>query len=663
MFVKRVRNGLVAQPTQKSFNLAIWDNAFSAITRPTTEDIRLHEAGKWAFLKFESIRRKLEPVFVTGRSKRDRLSMFVGGANRDCHLLVKLATPVDSEELLVMEQIIQAKLEQPYGFGPARPDEMLLSSVDSLRFPIRMVHSVKELEIETKTSDLEIIERVYISSYLAQIYSIVEGYWMHALWNGLYIDSTTRDDSDLVLPPNHLDPIVTIISDYRRQALMGELLIHFSQEWKYVLTDEQKERFAARFPEVTIVDQASDLRFHVSKKTKPDEEVMISLLKGAQAERGYYAPLVDEPLEKIGAITLRMLLQAWEVLYALSEVLMTTFPTIEDSGVYSIEKLLRYAPAIRKKDLVGLVVQWCNVEEDVAQHIVKFFSYGPHRKGELWGHPLVEISDTEVVPLIAPIRYSNIERTFEQWMRDSGFRLTDKGPLFEAYIRKELIESLNRSELLKDAAVHPSKLILRDGNVEEEIDIVMRVGKTILIGEAKCFLFPSEPIEVARYFDALANAATQVKRKVDFARCNLPRLTDQLGISGSTYEDLAVEPFVVLNQPFGTGFPQGDVPIVDELILKRFFEGKWDRLGIYDKGSLETHSALSLYNNEEEAASKISTYLRYPPQLRHYRQNVRPNIQWYPAVEKSERQFAAVHFEVVLPLPNLELQFDKTRRS
>ncbi len=42
-FIKKARNGLIPQPTQKSFDLTIWDDAFLRINEPTTEDIRLHE--------------------------------------------------------------------------------------------------------------------------------------------------------------------------------------------------------------------------------------------------------------------------------------------------------------------------------------------------------------------------------------------------------------------------------------------------------------------------------------------------------------------------------------------------------------------------------------------------------------------------------------------
>ena len=99
-FIKKVQNGLIPQPTQKSFDLPIWDDAFLRINKPTTEDIRLHETGMWIFKKLESIRRKLKPIWVKGFSQRDQLLLFVGGANRDCQLLANMTLPVDSKEIL-----------------------------------------------------------------------------------------------------------------------------------------------------------------------------------------------------------------------------------------------------------------------------------------------------------------------------------------------------------------------------------------------------------------------------------------------------------------------------------------------------------------------------------------------------------------------------------
>jgi hypothetical protein len=237
--------------------------------------------------------------------------------------------------------------------------------------------------------------------------------------------------------------------------------------------------------------------------------------------------------------------------------------------------------------------------------------------------------------------------------KDSGLKLSDKGYLFENYARTELAQSLNRSELLKNAEVHPTKLVLRGEDAYEEIDIVIRLQNTVLLCEAKCLLFPAEPIEMSRYFDVLEDARSQILRKVKFARHNLLNLASQLGVSDATA--LTIEPLILVNQPFGAGWPQGDVPVADEVILNRFFDGKWYQLSTYNDGELQNHFTFDLYQSEDEASSTIAAYLKSPPQLRHYRQNIKAGLQWYPAVDEQDRLLATVNLDVTLPLPDLNL--------
>jgi hypothetical protein len=554
-----------------------------------------------------------------------------------------------------MEQVVQANVEQPYGLGPANPDSLLLSSVDSLRFPIQRIYSQLDASAsEMDLREIEVIDRIRQSANLAQLYSIVEGYWMHALWNGWYVESTTQDDADLILPPEEERPIIAASSQYRREVLMLEFFFHFSHQWKRVLTEKEQHEFLSSLPKITITGEGSERNLAVSRREQADNTAMMMLENALQAERGYYLPLVNEPLAKLGTVDLHLLLDAWQVLFALSEALIDTLPSVNDSGVYSIEKLLKYAPTIRISELIKLFMSWCYLNEEIAQRLVEFFSYGPNQKRELWGHPLIKTNDDELIPLLAPIRYGNIERTFELWMKDSGLKLSDKGPLFEEYIRPTLTRALSRSRVLKDAAVHPTSLILRGSDGVEEIDVVLRIRNTVLLGEAKCLLFPADPIEFSRYFDVLADAALQVLRKVDFANRHRELLAKTLGIPGIPTDNLVIQPFILVNQPFGSGFVQNSVPVVDEFILTRFFEGTWDRMASYtDANELEAGFTFHLYSNEEEAASNIFAYLENPPQIQHYWTNIKPIIQWYPAVDELDRKIAAAHLEVVLPLPDL----------
>jgi LmbE family N-acetylglucosaminyl deacetylase len=53
------------------------------------------------------------------------------------------------------------------------------------------------------------------------------------------------------------------------------------------------------------------------------------------------------------------------------------------------------------------------------------------------------------------------------------------------------------------------------GERSEEIDIVAAIGSVVLIGEAKCFLEPTEPKQFARHRDKVIDAVRQVSRKAD----------------------------------------------------------------------------------------------------------------------------------------------------
>jgi hypothetical protein len=170
-------------------------------------------------------------------------------------------------------------------------------------------------------------------------------------------------------------------------------------------------------------------------------------------------------------------------------------------------------------------------------------------------------------------------------------------------------------------------------------------------------LFPSEPIEVWRYFEVLSGAASQVRRKTESARRNIDQLLDKTKFREKVVrQNVTIQPFVLINQPFGAGFPIDGVPVVDELIWKRFFEGEYYQMvRTTDDGALRARSIIALYSNEAEAARNIAAYLDNPPQLLHYRQNLRTRLERFPRIDENDTHFAAVSLEVSLPIPDLDL--------
>jgi hypothetical protein len=259
---------------------------------------------------------------------------------------------------------------------------------------------------------------------------------------------------------------------------------------------------------------------------------------------------------------------------------------------------------------------------------------------------------------MTPLLYGNMERTIELWMKAGEMNLTEKGQLFEAHARSQLCESLTFSDMLKDAEVYPSNLVFSQEGYKEQIDIVIRIGNVVLVGEAKCVLFPSEPIEYFHYFKTLSDAAVQAERKVAFLSEHRGHLLQMLGLTGKmAAEVLRLQAFVLTNQPFGAGFAVKETPVVDLLILELYFDGRWERMvSVGGAGEPKAGSVVKLYSNEKEAAENVIAYLKDPPQLRHYKDNIRADLHWYPLLDEKDRRFVYVHPEVVLPLPNLDFK-------
>lgn len=652
-FTQFVRNGAVPQPTQRSFTLASWNKSFEGFEKASDEDTRLYRTGVWAFKKLEAVRRKLTSSWLDGISNHQLLMMYVAFANRVCQLVAK-ATPSPDDKIIISEQIIQAKLEQSFSIGAADPDSILLSSIDGLRFPLQKAFLQTEKPAAVTIEETEIIDHIKITAVLGQIYNIIEGYWMQALWNGWFVEPR-HDGSDLIRPPQGIAAIVSSISVYRRQALMLEAGFHFNYEWQHSLSNKAKSELVSTLPRILLKHRKGLAKFDVRAREKEDHGAVALLQNRIQAERSYYTPLMNELLPQAGKVTLKMLLEAWEVLYALAESMMQKIPGVKDSGVYTSEKLLKYAPTIHKEVLIGLVRKWCRFSASDAERIVEFFSYARGSKLELWGHPLVKVDDNQFAITFAPILYGNLERTFELWMKDGGLKLSEKGPLFESYIRENLIRSLSKSSGLRNARVYPTSVVLRDDLNTEQIDLVIRIGATVLIGEAKCLLFPSDPIEFSRYSEVLQDAAAQVLRKANFAERNKKILAERLELpSDIRIDELVIMPFVLVNQPSGAGCPVEGVPVVDEWILKRFFDGKWYRLvQINEVNEYEAESTFLLFDNDDDAAKRVISYLQDPPQLKHYRENIKVEVHTYPAIDREDQNFAAANLEVVLPLPEL----------
>lgn len=650
-FVQRVRDSSVKHPTQKGFSLEKWKQEFNKLTTPSESDHRLYESGVWAFEQFEQIRRNLKNFDRVNLAPEDKLKVVVAVPNRDCyHIALETLSGARPAEYLV-EQTLQMKVKgNEHGLAAANPDSAVTAFVDGARFPlIEALSNVDKQRAETTTySDRDVIDQARAKNMFGQLYVYLHGIWMQCLWNGWSVEETAH--GYLMSPPDDGTAGEHAVSDYRRRAISAEGTLSAFDMWRDGLDEVERQRIVSRIPLVTIKGSGKKRSFRVQPSTHQGNVPPTVYTNRFKIESDFYRPMLDLPLPKFPKLTLNVLLDSWEVLASLAAAMRGAFP--DDTKYSTVSNLLRYTPTIYADQVVALLTQWLKIGSAEAREVISFFTFDPRPNCELWAKPIIKFSKDSLTVLLAPLLQGNMQRTFDLWMRETGFNLTEKGFMFEDYAREALKQSIHESVKLDDAGMLNEGFFLKDESLDEEIDLLLWVKNVILIGEAKCQLFPSEPIEYHNYFKTLDDAAVQLQRKFDAVKRNKEAVLKELGLLGKIgVEQAQFVPFILTNHPLGVGHPMKGIPIIDLHALRQFLlEGEWHPLTIRsDRGSTAVGTQ-SLYANEEQAAQKLESFLTNPPQVDYYRHHLRSKRIPYSFLPLKGKGFARIEHEVVLPL-------------
>jgi hypothetical protein len=208
-------------------------------------------------------------------------------------------------------------------------------------------------------------------------------------------------------------------------------------------------------------------------------------------------------------------------------------------------------------------------------------------------------------------------RIGERWLRQGGFDLDRRGPVFEELARGKIAEYLREARLLRDAQIAPQSLIV--GPNREEVDLLVRIGRLVLVGEAKCQLFPVDAVESYRFQDRLHEGALQAARKATAVRDHPEDIRIPLGLRT---EQITVVPFVLSNSLLGSGYPINDVGVIDLVYLDLLL-----------REAQGTGSKERYYDNQTEAETRIPNLILRPPISRRLepfiREQGRPLLQGY----------------------------------
>src|SRR5690606_25257366 len=158
-------------------------------------------------------------------------------------------------------------------------------------------------------------------------------------------------------------------------------------------------------------------------------------------------------------------------------------------------------PAVRVHEALS---RGLGVDTAEAERMARYFTAEPLALSDmfgagLWHRPIIQLPGRSGVLIATAVLQSAnliyvLERLFKATRLDAALEKGSLGLAYEDRVRSKFGQALSRNQTLSDARVAPTA-ITRKAPDDEEIDLVLRVETLIIVGEIKCFVRPTDPID------------------------------------------------------------------------------------------------------------------------------------------------------------------------
>ena len=392
------------------------------------------------------------------------------------------------------------------------------------------------------------------------------------------------------------------------------------------------------------VEQRAGKRRRLVVGRPPITHMSAYAIAQAGLEGTYVNAFLTRALPKYADLSCALLLRAWHVLSDLTKVLAAerSRPTFTD-----FTNVRQWALVVRRSELVETLARALSVSDGVATQAIDFLSWSKGTYKGLWGAPFVPLpgQSDQLAIAASVLTHSNLVRTVEIWMTKGGLddQLSkgSKGRSFEAELRADVREELKGNAVVRDTAC-AEHAVKKGPDFPEEIDLLVRFGTILLVGEVKCFLYPADSRERFNFLRNLRGACDQASRKAIAIGQRMDVAARALGISEADAQLLQVVPIVVLNQGYGMSLVSGNCVVTDAKFLKLYLgsatytsEGA---VNVADGGMATT--TRSLYRDAAEAVTNFESTMRSPPPLHRFRSLLRWTSFAFPTTSGGALQIA-----------------------
>jgi hypothetical protein len=621
LFSKLVYQRRLRHPTARNFEPEAWKIAWKDLKNPTDHDGQLLVAALCYGHEVATLRETLEPQLYQGLNRRTAKIVTFATANQQYRLIQQKAKQEAQKYrkggIARIDRLPSVKISLAYESNRVSPDAAVTAIVDTLPHCLERTNKLPD-KAAAKNADLE-----EISAKLFTVLSVEHGLrdlWQQILWDGwqLILEKEKRQHC----PTNRTLAGLWLAWVQREEALGGQR--HLLETIKDEMILSQHESLLQRTV-IGIGGHKGNSRFQYGDQAATVAGQAQHLRESAALEDSYLKDFIDVHLPTLDrhGLTGRDLHKAWCIIRDAAKVLATK---IQAKRFTELADLEQYALVVRKSELERALVECNSLLPECASEIINCFSLDTNDVAAMfdegfWSRPLLSIDDEMFAIVIPSLEAGNPIRRMEHWLIRSG--LSDhlskarRGLTYEEFVRKGLSAAIEANKMFSKSSCYPHAISESAG---EEIDLLIRLNNTVIVGEIKCLVRPAEPIERFNYLTRLTDAGAQADRKANWIRSKSEVVAAAFKISNEEARHLTITPLVVMNQNFGCLLDAAGVQIVDYRFLNLYLSSKSyvaEAAFRKDDRTMGMQTEM-LYRSELEAEANFTKAMARPAPLKRY---------------------------------------------
>lgn len=619
----------IAKPTNEKFSTEQWQNEFSLIASPTTEDQHLYDAGLWFAPYFKNLHDKQSLLNrlvekIDDAHPDDLIRFLIGTINFECNRIQNQHSVIDKKLI--------SSVDSRESVGKI---EATISAFNSTLS--KVINQAKKItqrvSYPTKINFPRIESWLNQTQYLAVQNNNFKYLWSKCLLQDWYIDkSDTKFDT--MCAANKEAEATDTVSIYWREFIQKSKTTRWHEEWLKIPKQIRAILYyQPRSISIKPINQMGEVELEFSNDLKdlrliPHQNLVILFLK----ENPYIRDLINEPLPKLLYITLEQILKGWQMI---SSIVDSIEKKIKFDKISNEEDLLLCSPVFSKANLVKLMQDELSITSEQAIKIIELITFREEQENakyydDLWERPLVKVNEDQLTIIIKALKVPELSRFVRKWLEEGGLtKVNDKiGKAFEGYVRKEL----QQCNQLKNVEIYSQNFKYKDENSnlqleKGDIDLIIKIDNTLIVGEIKCLKTPAESMDFYYYDNELLKAARQAIKSQNYINYKFEKFLKKTRLVLNK-DQLKILPLIIVSDGArGIGSKIQNVPVVDLFILQNYLASNrmWISTFQLKEKKIEKNILQEeyFYFSEKEAEDLIENYLAQPPHLKKFLKHLR----------------------------------------